>query len=55
VVGDQAAISGSVSKRAHDANDQLMRLTYIELHDEFHDAVLLLPFLASIATRNRLH
>jgi hypothetical protein len=34
VVGDQAGIGGGVSKRRHDADHQLMRLLYIELHDQ---------------------
>ena len=33
VVGDQAAIGRVVSERGHDADRQLMRLLYSELHD----------------------
>jgi hypothetical protein len=33
MVGDQAAICGIVANRGHDANHQLTRLLYSELHD----------------------
>jgi hypothetical protein len=36
VVGDQASISRIVSERGHNADHQLMRLAYIELHDQSH-------------------
>jgi hypothetical protein len=35
VIGDQAGIGRVVSNRRHDAHHQLMRLLYLELHDQF--------------------
>jgi hypothetical protein len=35
MIGDQAGIGLVVTDRRHDANRELMRLLYRELHDDF--------------------